>query len=332
MPKVSVIIPIYNAEKYLRECLDSVVNQTLIDIEIICVNDSSTDNSLRILEEYAQKDDRIILINQVNKGVAQTRNEAINISKGEFICFLDSDDFYPYTNILEEQYNNAILNDVLICGGEFSKFKNNISPICLIQKFNKDEQGYLFKKDGVKSYSDYQFDYGFHRFIYNRDFLIKNNIYFPLYTRFEDPVFFAKAMFYAKSFYAIAKPVYAYRQNQKVVNWSKKNIIDLLSGIIDNLTFASTNDLSQLFRYTSSRFISFYPCIVDYCEDADIKKLLTKIFKINHRLKICILKVYLKMFYKKVFSLKNEYSRTEKTKIVTIFGKEIRIRKHNAKG
>ena len=75
MPKISVIIPVYNAQEYLSECLDSVLSQTLSDIEIICINDGSTDNSLEILKEYAKKDERIKIINQRNKGVSVARNK-----------------------------------------------------------------------------------------------------------------------------------------------------------------------------------------------------------------------------------------------------------------
>ena len=92
MPKVSVIIPVYNVEKYLKQCLDSVVNQTLKDIEIICVNDGSTDNSLEILEEYAQKDNRIIIISQENQGQSVARNIALEKATGEYVGFVDSDD------------------------------------------------------------------------------------------------------------------------------------------------------------------------------------------------------------------------------------------------
>ena len=96
MPKVSVIIPCYNTEKYLKECLDSVINQTLKDIEIICINDGSTDNSLEILKEYAQKDERIKLIDRENKGVAKSRNEGIRKVTGQFVCFMDPDDYYKF--------------------------------------------------------------------------------------------------------------------------------------------------------------------------------------------------------------------------------------------
>ena len=116
MSKVSVIIPVYNVEKYLRECLDSVINQTLKDIEIICVNDGSTDNSLQILEEYAQKDERIKIIAQENKGQAVARNVGIKIAQGEFIGFLDSDDYLDL-NFYENLYNRAkeTNSNIVVC-------------------------------------------------------------------------------------------------------------------------------------------------------------------------------------------------------------------------
>ena len=86
---ISIIIPIYNVEKYLRECLNSVVNQTFKNIEIICVNDGSLDNSLSIIEEFAQKDSRILLINKENCGYASAINTGLNIAKGEFIQIVD---------------------------------------------------------------------------------------------------------------------------------------------------------------------------------------------------------------------------------------------------
>ena len=94
MSKVSVIIPVYNTEKFLRKCLDSVCNQTLQDIEIICINDCSTDGSLEILREYAGKDNRIKLIELLeNCGAAKARNIGIDIAEGEYLGFVDSDDF-----------------------------------------------------------------------------------------------------------------------------------------------------------------------------------------------------------------------------------------------
>ena len=106
MPKVSVIIPVYNVEKYLKQCLDSVVNQTLKDIEIICIDDGSTDSSPEILQEYVKKDERIKIITQQNKGSASARNSGIKKAKGEYIGFIDADD-YISINYYEELYNAA---------------------------------------------------------------------------------------------------------------------------------------------------------------------------------------------------------------------------------
>ena len=106
-PKISVIVAVYNVEKYLRECLESLIHQTLKDIEIICVNDGSTDNSLGILKEYASKDNRIIVFSQENSGgPGGPRNIALKIAKGEFINITDPDD-YRALDSLEKLYNAA---------------------------------------------------------------------------------------------------------------------------------------------------------------------------------------------------------------------------------
>lgn len=111
MPKVSVIIPVYNTEKYLKECLDSAINQTLKDIEIICVNDGSTDSSWHILKDYEVRDNRIKLIDQSNQGLSFSRNRALEIALGEYIYFLDSDDKIALF-AMEELYQTAHENSL----------------------------------------------------------------------------------------------------------------------------------------------------------------------------------------------------------------------------
>ena len=106
-PLISIIIPVYNVEKYLADCLDSLVNQTMSDIEIICVNDGSKDNSLAILEDYAKREKRIVLLNQPNSGVSVARNNALKQVRGEYYMFVDSDDWID-ANACEVAYNCAI--------------------------------------------------------------------------------------------------------------------------------------------------------------------------------------------------------------------------------
>ncbi|PAV09386.1 glycosyltransferase family 2 protein [Methanocorpusculum parvum] len=105
-PKVSVIIPIYNTEKYLRQCLDTIITQTLQDIEIICVDDGSTDKSLEILLQYQKKDERIVILTQQNKGGGAARNAGLKAARGEFLLFLDSDDFFE-EHMLEKSYDKG---------------------------------------------------------------------------------------------------------------------------------------------------------------------------------------------------------------------------------
>ena len=108
--KVSVIIAVYNAEKYLVQCLDSVLNQTLKEIEIILVNDGSTDNSMQILEKYQKKDARVRVINQENQGAAAARNAGMKLAVGEYLSFLDADDFFS-PEMLEEMYAGCVEQD-----------------------------------------------------------------------------------------------------------------------------------------------------------------------------------------------------------------------------
>lgn len=124
-PKISVIIPIYNAEKYLSDTLDSVLSQTFTSFEIIAVNDGSTDGSLRLLNIYAARDSRIKIIDKPNTGVSDTRNVAIKAAKGEYLAFLDSDDVYSQ-NYLKRMYGVAEENgaDVVVCN--YVTFRGNV--------------------------------------------------------------------------------------------------------------------------------------------------------------------------------------------------------------
>lgn len=110
MPKISVILPVYNVAPFLRECLDSVLGQTFQDTEIICVNDGSTDGSLQILKEYAAKEPRLILWDQPNRGAAAARNAGLRLARGTYVAVLDSDDVYE-PQMLQEMYSVAVKND-----------------------------------------------------------------------------------------------------------------------------------------------------------------------------------------------------------------------------
>ena len=111
MPKFSVIIPVYNLEKYLRECLDSVVQQSFKDIEIICIDDGSTDNSGEIIDEYGKNDNRFKIIHQQNQGESVARNNGMKLAESEYITFLDQDDYW-HKDTLKTLYEQLTGNDL----------------------------------------------------------------------------------------------------------------------------------------------------------------------------------------------------------------------------
>ena len=114
---VSIIVPVYNVEKYLRKCLDSIVNQTYKNIEVICVDDGSPDNSIDILREYRAKDDRVTIIRQKNKGLSGARNTGIKNATGKYIMFIDSDDWVELNmvELMTKKMDNKNL-ELAVCG------------------------------------------------------------------------------------------------------------------------------------------------------------------------------------------------------------------------
>ena len=132
----------------------------------------------------------------------------------------------------------------MICGGSFSYYKDG--------QQHTDYQGnyklYTFKEEGIISYEDYQFDYGFHRFLYKTNFIKENKLFFPNLKRFQDPPFFVKAMVTAKKFYAIPKVVYCYNKENNYVKWNNEKINDVIKGVTENLEISRKYKLPFLHK------------------------------------------------------------------------------------
>ena len=157
MTKVSVIIPVYNTEKYLKECLDSVTNQTLSDIEIICVNDGSSDGSLGIIEKYSKKDSRVVLINKENEGVSAARNDGLEKACGEFVMFLDSDDYLnkkacelAYKYVTKNNADVGIFGYYILKGKRLKPKPLNNNPMDYINVWNKIFKTSFLKNNNIK--------------------------------------------------------------------------------------------------------------------------------------------------------------------------------------
>lgn len=218
-PKFSIILPIYNVEKYLKVALDNLKNQTFSDFEAICVNDGSPDNSLAILEEYAKLDSRFKIINQENQGQGAARNNALKVARGEYIMYLDPDDFWS-NNTLEEIYSAFTNHDVDIVQFNFVLCEESDGKDIEVRKlheliaknFNfKLNHEQIFKwnditKNVLPDLISIVWDKA-----YTRKFLIENNIKCGENRISEDVIFSISSTLKAKSIIYLNNVLYHYR-------------------------------------------------------------------------------------------------------------------------
>ncbi|MBO4745991.1 MAG: TDP-N-acetylfucosamine:lipid II N-acetylfucosaminyltransferase [Alphaproteobacteria bacterium] len=291
MPRISVIIPCYNASSFLEECLVSVQQQTLQDIELVCVDDKSSDNTVDILKSFADKDQRIkIITKNTNEGAGKARNLGIDNATGDYVVFMDPDDYYPDDKVLEKLYTAVCENNVKIAGGNLIK---------LTPKGESKET--RFTNYGVRSFKDAPFIYGYTLFIYSRDFLVKNKIYFPDYKRFQDPPFFVNAMILAEKYYTIPDDVYVYRVNYKHIDWTERKGIDTLNGVADILKLAKNHNIPALYLETLRIFWNNVSGTYEQCCSFDAVK--AKVVEILNDVDFDILATHLKkkLPYKKCY-------------------------------
>lgn len=249
-PLVSIIIPVKNSDKYLPQCISSIIKQTLKNIEIIIIDDASTDMSGYIADSYAEQDNRIKVIhNYISTGAGKARNLGLKNSQGLYICFIDSDDFYPDNNILEILYNEARRERANICGGSLIKVNKQGD---MLDTQNKSQ---FFEEKRWYTFQEYQYEGGFTRFIYEHKFLKYNQLLFPDLQRFEDPIFHVKAMLASQKFYAIPKITYAYRKINKYHLWGSREAHDHIKGVIELLIFSRTACLTKLHYAMAKNFL-----------------------------------------------------------------------------
>lgn len=226
--KISIIVPVYNVEQYLEECLNSLINQTLIGIEIIIVNDGSTDNSTFIINKYKNKYKNIKVINQKNSGLSEARNTGIKNSTGKYLAFVDSDD-YVDVDMFEKLYNKAekFQCNMIICDMMLYWNKIKMKPY---NNLKQDQKNIYELEDLYKILLDKELNCQVMNKIYRRDIWIKNNITFEKGRYYEDiyPSFkliniFKRAMF-------INSPMYKYRMRQGSItaSSSQKKILDYI--------------------------------------------------------------------------------------------------------
>ncbi|MBQ4614970.1 MAG: glycosyltransferase family 2 protein [Akkermansia sp.] len=205
-PKVSIVTPVYNAEQYLRECLDSLCNQTYKNLEIVCVDDGSTDESLKILHEYAVRDERIVVLSQKNSGQAVARNTAMNIATGEWVTGVDSDDYLDVTAI--EKAISQVSDDVDLVYFNILKFQETDVEKKELCKFRYEGKC----SPSLEVISNFPTE--FCAKLWRRSMLDKYCVRCPEGIQFEDLPFVRMGISVARKIVGISEGLYAYRQRE----------------------------------------------------------------------------------------------------------------------
>lgn len=256
-PQISVIIPIYNVGKYLHQCIESVIKQSYRDIEIILVNDGSQDNSPQICEEFAKNDNRVVVIHKENGGLSDARNTGIKIAKGEYIIFLDSDDYWEGNDSLEHivYYIKDSRADVLSFG--YNKYFEENKSVKIVSCIGDRE--YIIRSSKEKA-----FNYMVEKYLYissscckivKKDIIMKNNIFFIKGSTAEDIEWSARIAIAANKFDYYPRNLYIYRQREGSIT---KNIkLGNVNCLQDNITLCLNyaEQIKDTFFYES--FMSY---------------------------------------------------------------------------
>lgn len=276
---VSIIIPVYNVQEYLSECLDSVISQTIKNKEIIIVNDGSTDNCSQILEEYKIKFPELIIINQENRGISETRNAGLNAATGEYIAFVDSDDFIEAC-MFERMYNAAKRekSDVVMCNYILYDEK------CHEQNGGKyiiegnSEEGYIDRTKSLKKFLTNDIKGYVWNKLFRRELFNDHKILFPDFKVCEDtPVVFL-LLAHSHKIFLLKEPLYYYRQREASLTkiFSIKSMEDMLKGCY------IMRDYIEVDKVHYEKLISYYRVylirtlwvihnkyFIQYCETGD---------------------------------------------------------------
>lgn len=249
MPKISIVVPVYNVQKYIGQCLESLVNQTFKDIEIIIVDDGSPDESYKIYEEYANKDSRIKIIKKVNAGVSEARNTGIENAAGDFIIFVDSDDWMElngcevlYNEYLKSKADLVLSDAYTVTNGK--KHQNRVF----------DEAFVTEDKDFIKQYEMACIGYGYNprpavkwnisglgspwNKLYNRKIIMENGLRFDPYVKgiYDDNLFALHYLAKIKKISYVPVPVYDYRiVSQSLTQSYKANTLEISSRIFEKI-------------------------------------------------------------------------------------------------
>ena len=280
-PKVSIILPVYNVAPYLKQSLDSIISQTLTDIEIICVDDGSTDESGKILDEYKEKDARIKVIHKKNAGTGAARNDGLKIATGECIGFVDPDDWI-LPNMYERLYNilqDKELDIVMFTPDVFNDQTQKHEGFLYFQdsNFPKILDDKIFNKDDISPFS---YPMCVWNKLYRKKLFDENNIDFAEGLDFEDHKVIFKSLFTAKRIYFIREKLYVYRHSRKgsILSDNDTRMFDHIKiyDIVENILKETGNWEKfhlDFLRYKVHNILYYYTMIKPQYKDEYYKKM-----------------------------------------------------------
>lgn len=275
MIKISVIFPFFNGEYYIEEALDSVINQSIFeDIELIMVDDGSTDDSIYLSNKYALDYDNVVLIHQENEGVSSARNHGMKYAKGEYIHFMDADDFLAF-DAYEKLYNLAKEGDYDIVSGPFLRFNSEKTWMERLSKDIYENIDETVESLQLKDYPNLTWDMLIWNKLYKREFLERNNVQFVNGLRFQDNIFSIEVLSKASKIALIPDYVYFWRVREKgksaTQTFNLKRMTDLIEvfGLVDEYIKGNISDKNILAKKYLKwlyldipgyiRIIPFYP-------------------------------------------------------------------------
>ena len=276
--KVSVIIPMYNMQRYIADCIRSVQNQTQKNLEIIIIDDGSTDSCAEIVKSLMKADYRIQYYYQDNSGSGVARNLGLKKAQGKYIAFLDSDDFYYDNDALERMVAACQHFQVPICGSYRVEMKNGMILKTDFLKLcdNLPFQGTIF------NFMDYQNDFFYQSYIYKNEFICDNNIMFPPYRRYQDPPFLLKALDLSKVFAIVPTTLHCYRKGHQDHSNNGKYIAHTLKGIRDNMLLCE-NKYNLLFDLCVTRLETMFVSDITEHMNDEVRSLINEINTIYKR-------------------------------------------------
>lgn len=253
MIDISIIIPVYNSRTTIERAIESVLAQKDVKVEVVCIDDGSTDDSCELIMEQYGKDGRVKLFRQPNSGAGAARNSGIRRAAGEYVGFLDADDYLVSETALSQMIHTCREKNVRICGAQMIlENEGGRRPSA------SSERVKVLAQDGVLAYADFQFDYDFTSYIYEKKLLDDLVPCFPELRYYEDPVFLVKAMWKAEKFAVIDVDYYCYVLSPKPRTLTKEQCSDLVDGLAMNMEFARFHDLDILLQNLHSRLIYEY--------------------------------------------------------------------------